>query len=257
MKFGICNLSLVAIRKSPDHCSEIVTQLIFGETFEIIEKENTWVNIKTHYDDYSGWIHHLQFLALDEFEFDEYKSKPKVLVSDSNSMLTDISSKKQVHLILGSCIPLPVGDKFSIGSLNFQFSGNYFTAINNKQEILQFAVQFMNAPYLWGGRTLYGVDCSGFTQMVYKLAGIFLPRDASQQAQYGESLSFLSEAEAGDLVFFDNETGNITHVGIIYDNQQIIHASGCVRIDMIDHNGIFNTELGKYTHSLRLIKRVL
>lgn len=257
MKFGICNLSVIAVRKSPEHSSEMVTQLLFGDTFEIIEKENVWINIKTHYDDYSGWIHHLQFLVVDEFEFEEYISKAKVLVSDSNSKLTDLSSKKQIHLILGSSIPLPGGEKFSIGSYNFQFAGNYLTANKNKHEILQFAKVFLNTPYLWGGRTMFGIDCSGFTQMVYKLTGIFLPRDASQQAQYGESLSFLSEAEAGDLVFFDNEIGNITHVGILYDNQQIIHASGCVKTDMIDHNGIFNTDLGKYTHSLRLIKKLL
>lgn len=257
MKFGICNLSLVAVRKSPDHCSEIVTQLLFGDTFEIIEKENAWINIKTHYDEYFGWIHHLQFQSLDISEFEVYNAQLKVLVSDSFSFLTDVRSKMQINLLMGSCIPLPASEKFSIGSSDYRFKGNYISAIKNKTSIIQYAEKFLNAPYLWGGRTLYGIDCSGFTQMVYKMSGFFLPRDASQQAQFGETLSFLSEAETGDLVFFDNELGNITHVGIVYDNQHIIHSSGCVRIDLLDHNGIFNAALGKYTHSLRLIKKLL
>jgi cell wall-associated NlpC family hydrolase len=115
----------------------------------------------------------------------------------------------------------------------------------------------LNAPYLWGGKTPFGIDCSGFTQMVYKLNGYHLSRDASQQATQGEALSFIEESEPGDLAFFDNEEGNIIHVGIIMENNYIIHASGKVRVDRLDHLGIFNPETQKHTHKLRVIKKII
>ena len=108
-----------------------------------------------------------------------------------------------------------------------------------------------------GGRTPMGVDCSGFTQMVYRLNGKHIPRDASQQVDLGVTLSFIEEAESGDLAFFDDAEGNIIHVGIILENNHIIHASGKVRIDRIDQQGIFNKDLGEHTHKLRIIKKVL
>jgi len=118
-------------------------------------------------------------------------------------------------------------------------------------------MMYLNAPYLWGGRSPFGIDCSGFTQVIYKLNGFKLPRDASQQATIGETLSFIEESESGDLAFFDNEEGNIIHVGIMLENNNIIHASGKVRIDKIDHQGIFNSETNTYSHRLRLIKKIL
>lgn len=258
MNYGICNLSVIPVRKSADHCSEMVTQLFFGESFEIIEYQNNWIFIKIHYDNYQGWIHHLQYLTLNKDNFAEFKKQSKVLIYNNSSHLTEISSGKLIHLLLGFTIPLPNhSNNLTIGNTEFHLNGEYFTPDSHKKEIIKFAANYLNVPYLWGGRTQFGIDCSGFTQMVYKLAGIILPRDASQQALIGETLSFLSEAEPGDLIFFDNENGNISHVGILYDSQHIIHASGCVRIDSIDHNGIYNTDLKKYTHPLRLIKRVL
>jgi gamma-D-glutamyl-L-lysine dipeptidyl-peptidase len=115
----------------------------------------------------------------------------------------------------------------------------------------------LNSPYLWGGKTPFGIDCSGFTQMAYKLAGIKLRRDAWQQAEQGHTINLLEETEPGDLAFFDNDEGNIVHVGIILRDHKIIHAAGKVRIDSIDHYGINNKELKKYTHKLRLIKRMV
>jgi len=119
------------------------------------------------------------------------------------------------------------------------------------------AYLFLNAPYLWGGRNLLGIDCSGFTQIVYKINGIPLDRDASQQALQGQTLSFIEESEAGDLAFFDDTEGNITHVGLLLEDHHIIHASGCVRIDRIDQSGIFNSETQSHTHKLRFIKKMI
>ena len=116
---------------------------------------------------------------------------------------------------------------------------------------------YLNSPYLWGGRSPFGIDCSGFTQMVFKLNGIKLPRDAYEQAEIGKTLNFIEETQKGDLAFFDNEEGKIIHTGIIIDKNKIIHSSGKVRIDNLDHYGIFNAETGKYSHNLRLIKKVV
>ncbi|MBK7084827.1 MAG: C40 family peptidase [Flavobacteriales bacterium] len=115
---------------------------------------------------------------------------------------------------------------------------------------------FLGAPYLWGGRTPTGVDCSGLTQMLFMLMGIYLPRDAYQQAEEGDPVELVDLAEPGDLAFFDNAEGRITHVGIVLPERRILHASGRVRIDALDQEGIFDAEQGKYSHKLRLVKRV-
>ena len=119
------------------------------------------------------------------------------------------------------------------------------------------AYLFLNAPYLWGGKTPLGIDCSGFTQLVYKINGVKLKRDASDQALQGQTLSFIEESEPGDLAFFDDSEGNITHVGLLLENHRIIHASGMVRIDKIDQSGIFNIETQSHSHKLRFIKKMI
>ena len=160
-------------------------------------------------------------------------------------------------------LPIPLGASLSflnhsdINTAQFEFEGTKANGIQDKSKLINTAFLYLNAPYLWGGKTPFGIDCSGFTQMVYKLNGYNLFRDASQQATQGEALSFIEESEPGDLAFFDNEEGNIIHVGIIMENNYIIHASGKVRIDRLDHLGIFNPETQKHTHKLRVIKKVI
>ena len=141
--------------------------------------------------------------------------------------------------------------------MNHKFDGKTISGKNNRNYIVSTALTFLNSPYLWGGKTPFGIDCSGFTQMVYKINGYKLSRDAKDQANQGETLSFIEESEAGDLAFFNNDQGDIIHVGIILQNNHIIHASGKVRIDRIDHSGIYNNDLNKHTHSLRYIKKII
>jgi len=145
----------------------------------------------------------------------------------------------------------------AINQSGFSFDGEIRTGVQPKSNLLETAFLYLNAPYLWGGKTPFGIDCSGFTQMVYKLNGYHLLRDASQQASQGIPLSFIEESEAGDLAFFDNDEGKIIHVGIIMDDNYIIHASGKVRVDRLDHLGIYNAELNKHTHKLRVIKKII
>ena len=141
--------------------------------------------------------------------------------------------------------------------LPHKFEGNFNEKTTSKSELINTALLYLNAPYLWGGKTPFGIDCSGLTQMVYKINGYFLKRNAAEQATQGEALSFIEESEPGDLAFFDNDDGVIDHVGLIMKNNYIIHAHGQVRIDRLDHSGIFNTKEKRYTHKLRVIKKII
>jgi cell wall-associated NlpC family hydrolase len=157
-------------------------------------------------------------------------------------------------------LPFYINQQLNISNKTFVVEGSTNSEYNKElsiKKLLQTAHLFLNSPYLWGGRTPMGIDCSGFTQLVFKIHGLKLPRDAYQQVELGSALNFVEEAEAGDLAFFDNEEGKIVHVGILLDNERIIHASGYVKIDKFDHYGIFNSVTKKYSHTLRVIKRVV
>jgi cell wall-associated NlpC family hydrolase len=170
------------------------------------------------------------------------------------------NSGSSLTLVQGSTLPFLRGRNFSLESQEYEYTGDHILPAPEQISaagLMASARAYLNAPYLWGGRTAFGIDCSGFTQMVFKLNGFKLLRDAWQQAELGEPLSFVEESHPGDLAFFDNEEGKITHVGLIIENTQIIHASGKVRIDKLDHYGIFNGDTKKYSHHLRVIKRVI
>jgi hypothetical protein len=252
--FGICNLAIIPLRFEPNDKSEIVSQVLFGEHFKILEQLNQWSRIKMQFDGYEGWVDSKQYQNISESSFDLLSDDEIVLNSDLIEYITGESNL---------LIPIPLGSSLSfinhkeINRSNFDFEGTKVTGIKNKKNLLNTAFLYLNAPYLWGGKTPFGIDCSGFTQMVYKLNGYKLLRDASQQSAQGEALSFIEESEPGDLAFFDNEDGNITHVGIIMENNYVIHASGKVRVDRLDHLGIYNADINKHTHKLRVIKKII
>ena len=141
----------------------------------------------------------------------------------------------------------------------YSINENHICKNQNKvtTDIINNAMKYLGAPYMWGGRSPFGIDCSGFTQVVFGMCGITLKRDAYLQAELGNTIDFINETKTGDLVFFDNDESKITHVGIMIEDKQIIHASGEVRIDSIDHNGIYNENAKKYSHKLRIIKRII
>lgn len=252
--FGICNLAIIPLRAEASDKSEIVSQILFGEHFEVLEQQKQWSRIKMQFDDYEGWVDSKQFQQISESNYRQISSEAIILNADLIEYITGPS-----NLLM----PIPLGASLSflnyndINTSNFEFDGTKISGIKPKKNLLNFAFMYLNAPYLWGGKTPFGIDCSGFTQMVYKLNGYKLLRDASQQAFQGEALSFIEESEAGDLAFFDNDEGKITHVGIIMENNYIIHASGKVRIDRLDHLGIYNAETNKHTHKLRVIKKII
>lgn len=252
--FGICNLAIIPLRFEPSDKSEIVSQVLFGEHFEVLEQYKQWSKIKMQYDAYEGWVDSKQFQIISETNYKQLSKDAIILNADLIEYITAPNNL---------LIPIPLASSLSflnyneINILNFEFEGTKISGIKSKDSLIRSAFMYLNAPYLWGGKTPFGIDCSGFTQMVYKLNGYKLLRDASQQATQGEPLSFIEESEPGDLAFFDNDEGNIIHVGIIMENNYIIHASGKVRIDRLDHLGIYNPEINKHTHKLRVIKKII
>ncbi len=259
MQYGICSLSLVPCRKEPSNTAEMVTQLLFGEHYNIIEEVDGWIKIIISFDKYDCWINIKQHTKISEAAFKLLEIQQAVLNTDLTASIRNKNTQQSFPILMGSTLPGYINKECKIENTNYFFEGNITTAATKKnaEQILKTANLFLNAPYLWGGKTFFGLDCSGFTQMVFKLNGYKLPRDAWQQAETGHPLSFVEEAQPGDLAFFDNEEGKIVHVGIVLENQQIIHASGQVRIDKFDHYGIFHSENKKYSHMLRVIKRVI
>jgi hypothetical protein len=252
--YGICNLAIIPLRNEPNDRSEQVSQVLFGEHFQILEKQKQWFKVRLNFDQYEGWIDSKQCQVISENDNQELTSNVQIL---NNDLVEYISNDSNL------LIPIPLGASLSfleldnINRFNYQFEGLKVTGVKPKEELLKTAFMYLNAPYLWGGKTPFGIDCSGFTQMVYKLNGYSILRDASQQAMQGEALSFIEESEPGDLAFFDNEEGKIIHVGIIMNDNYIIHASGKVRIDRLDHLGIYNAEINRHTHKLRVIKKII
>lgn len=258
MKFGICLLSAVPVRNEPSDKAEMVTQLIFGDLLIVQESKQNWLRIRVVFDNYEGWVDEKQIALLEENEFNRLNQASCQYTRDLAEIVQD-DLGNIIPVLFGSSIRLLENDLFSIGDKSFSFTGQLseYTGKIQVQSIIEDAMLFLSAPYLWGGKTPFGIDCSGFIQTVFKVNGVELLRDSGKQASQGESISLMDEALPGDLVFFDNDEGAITHVGLIIEKDKVIHASGKVRIDSIDHHGIYNNGLKKYTHNLRLIKRIL
>ena len=253
MNYGISNLSIVPMRNEAADQSEMVNQVIFGEHFKVLEIRKKWSKIRLAHDSYEGWICNKQWIEIEE---DIYKQLDKEVATITTDILDIITKNHHQPIVIGSILPSYKSGHALINNEMYQFDGLTTPGFIKKDKLVENALMYLNAPYLWGGRSPLGIDCSGFTQMVYRLQGIDLPRDAYQQAEVGTTLSFVEESEPGDLAFFDNTEGKINHVGIILEDNHIIHAAGKVRIDRIDQQGIFNTEIGNHTHKLRLIKSI-
>jgi gamma-D-glutamyl-L-lysine dipeptidyl-peptidase len=248
-----CENVFVPLRYGPTHKSEMLSQVLFGEKYTILDQSVRWLKIETLFDNYQGWI------DMDHLQQSESKddTKGNVLVKP---LLCYKADKTKLILEPGCEIFNPDFEKrtFNAGINIYGASPDFnITFVTNSDSFADTALKFINSPYIWGGRIPSGIDCSGLTQLVYKIHGITIPRDSWKQAEAGETISFLEETKPGDLVFFDNEKGIISHVGMIISGGLIIHASGRVRIDPIDHQGIFKQEIGGYSHHLRIIKRII
>ena len=256
MAFAVCTVSIMPLRLASDDRSEMVTQVLFGESFEVLEKSSNWAYVRLSYDRYEGWADPKQFTLIDDEEMNRIGTETMFYSADLVQVLMVDKTKQMIPLLLGSHLPGLIQNRIKLGEITYNYDGAFVKASQHtlRKTIIGNAMMYLNAPYLWGGKNPFGIDCSGFTQMVYKISGIALSRDASLQAKQGETINFITDALVGDLAFFDNQDGKIIHVGIMLGDNKIMHASGKVRIDAIDHQGIFNVEARKYTHKLRLIK---
>lgn len=255
--YAVTNVSIAPLRSIPSHCGEQVSQLLFGEKVEVLlDSNNGWVKIRSAQDDYVGYCRKSQLEVIDKKLF---RSPTKAFASGMDDKLLFPTSDQ--WLPIGSGLVGLKAGKINILGHAGKYRGKKAMAKNmapTSATILSTLQHFMNAPYQWGGRSKAGVDCSGLSQLVFKMCGLFLPRDASQQALLGEEVPFMQDIQLGDLAFFDNDERNITHVGVLLDPSNIIHATdttGRVVADRIDNDGIVSTVLRQRTHKLRIVKR--
>jgi hypothetical protein len=254
-QYGITDQSLIPMRREASEQSEMLSQLLFGEYYQVTAYADRWLKVISLFDNHCGWIDAKLFLKVSETEFQlAMKEQQPVL----NSVLAVISGPSVTSMLIPAGSYLP-----GLDSLNNTFKLNHhiyrirypFDTFNISVSLT--ALKFMHCPYLWGGRSPFGFDCSGFVQVVYKMKGMALKRDATDQAGQGEKINTTDEIREGDLAFFINAQGEIYHVGIALAPGSIIHCSGSVRVDKLDENGIFNVKMQQYTHRLSHIMRII
>lgn len=254
MPYTVCCVPVSPLRAEPSHKSEMVSQHLFGEKSIVVETGvDNWVKIELKYDGYQGWCQSSHLAEIDE---EHYVKIDKDLTS---GWVNEVDyNGHRMFVPMGSSLSAFQNGKAFWRKNSVSFKGEIWNPeeikITNKL-VKQLAYKFLNTSYLWGGKSVYGIDCSGFTQMTYKFLNVALPRDAWQQAEKGTAIAFLQGARCGDLAFFDNEEGHIVHTGILLNSNEIIHSSGKVRIDKIDTQGILNLETKQRTHQLRIIRR--
>ena len=256
MLYGICNLSIVPLRLEASDNSEMVSQVLFGEHFKVLEKRKKWSKIRIHFDSCEGYINNKQFEEINEENYLELSNSKTILSGELIDFLTEENGNLST-IPIGATLPFFSNKKTFINKKEYQFEGSIIDKKLDKEFILKTAFLFLNAPHFLGGKTPFGIDSCGFTQMVYKLCGHKLLRKVNQQASQGDVLSFIEESEPGDLAFFDDNEGKIVHVGIIMKDNHIIHSYGKVRIDRLDHSGIYNVDSKRHTHKLRVIKKII
>lgn len=241
---------VVPLRLGPSHKAEMGSQILLGEVFYIIDTAGEWLKIKLNFDNFEGWI------DTDHFLLKEFTHSSSPLITDTEFEASNSQGEKVV-IYPGSALYEYDENKlsFSVGPDEYNIKEKIpFSSTN--ESLVDTARRFINAPYLWGGRTPHGIDCSGLSQLCFKIHGRNIPRNSNTQACIGTVINLLNDALPGDLLFFDNAAGDIIHVAILVDNNHVIHASGGVRIDRVDHQGIFKTDQDRYSHQLRIIKRI-
>lgn len=236
----------------------MLSQLLFGELMEILEvKGKQWVKVRCASDQFEGWVERAQCKPISAEEFAQYRGH----FAFSLELVQAVMGPDHfVPVTMGARLPNFDGLHFRMGDLVYTFSGQALSPGEirpNPDFLLKIAKRYLNTPFLWGGRSPFGIDAAGFVQVVFQFAGMQLPREAAAQIELGATVDFPEQAQPGDIAFFENKSGRITHSGIVMPENKIIHAYGCVRIDLLDHYGIFDEERRVYTRRLRLIKRLL
>ncbi len=258
MKFALSHISVVPVRNTTSNRSEQVSQLLFGEIVEILEtKGKMWTKIRCTWDNRIGWVLSRQITPITSTEHQVFKEKYAYCIDLFQPLMSD---NETMPISIGARLPDFDGMKFQFDGKSYRYSGQAVFPENldpTIDTVLKIAKRYLSAPYQWGGRSPLGIDAPGFTQMCLKLVGIKLLRTADEQVHQGTLIDFIEQSQPGDLAFFENKAGNISHVGILLPDNKIIHVVEKVKVDKIDHFGIYNNELQKYTHRMRVVKRVL
>ncbi len=256
--FGVCRLTIVPVRKEPDHRSEQVTQLLFGDQYQVLSVDagRAWLYIQIHSDQYTGWISALQHheVAADYYEqsiYADYKIT-------TETTATILYQKNPITIVMGSVVPITGNELFKMED-QFAFNGESknLSQRRDAEFVLQTAHKYLSVPYQWGGKSPFGIDCSGFVQMVFKISGYSLPRDAHQQFLHGKPVDQFEQAQPGDLAFFQTDDGRIIHVGIVAPGGKVIHASGHVHLGTWVAAGIVHPDQRQITHRFAGIRRIL
>lgn len=251
----ICTYPYIPLREKPAESAEMGSQILFGEPYEVLKIEGRWAHVRTSLDDYEGYVDAKLVSSLDQSEVDRFTGAGPITVVSVPFVKALLDDSSIVYLPLGSRLPLDT-DK---APFTFVLNGREYRLTEcptENNDIIGLAKCLLNTPYLWGGRTVGGIDCSGFSQMVYRAFNIFLPRNASAQARVGTAVNDIRDVRKGDLAFFSHgDSDRVSHVGICIDSCTIIHASGSVRIDALSSDGIYNHERNLLTHRLLSIRR--
>ena len=261
VKRGISLHSLIPVRAEASEASEQLTQMLFAETCDILSEQPRWTKIRLHTDGQTGWVDFKMLTPLSDHEFETLsQSSSKARVRVPFALAVSPTNGQTFPLTAGTLLPNYHEGEFSILGATLRIDPSSVLEqplcldAHNLMEVIRY---FLNVPYLWGGKNAFGMDCSGFTQIILSLFGKSLPRNASEQVLQGTPVAELTNAQAGDLVFFDHEDGKISHVGMLIDSQRVIHCSGRVKVESIDEQGIFSVEAGNtYTHHLVQIRRI-
>ncbi len=261
MQHIIALTPIIPLRSGPSEKDEMVSQMMFGEYAVILDKQQNWSFVEITGDGYQGWLNNsMAHLVPGDLIINSDRPDFNIL-GNLFLPITNKSTNSSLYIPAGSLLHhyKPASNSFFAGGCHFICKEKpfFYNKKNIRDNIIQAALSFLNIPYLWGGKNPFGMDCSGFVQILFSLFGIRLPRNSRQQVKEGRTINFITESRAGDLAFFDNQDGEIIHTGIITNDMQIIHASGQVRIDRIDHQGIYNNSLKKYTHKLRIVKSII
>ncbi|MBE7176499.1 MAG: C40 family peptidase [Mucilaginibacter polytrichastri] len=252
MNHVICLLPVIPVRAEAAHRSEQTTQMLFGDEAFVLEHRDEWSFIELSDDSYRGWVQTRQLTVAGP------RQETRSFVTRAPKLISLLKNPQSASFLVPAGCTLPVAENgyFLLGDTKFSEVKKAADTTDFHTEVAELAKSYLHVPYQWGGRTHFGIDCSGFAQIVYKMLGKALPRDAWQQAERGRVVDFLQEIQPGDLAFFDNEEGRITHVGIMLDPETIIHASSSVRIERMDNQGIYADDLKAYSHKLRIVKRI-
>lgn len=251
---AFCSASLAPLRLEASDASELVSQLLFGEPVEIIEEDQQWRKVRSLIDNYEGWT---DFKLIDEIREKELKRWMDGLSIETSFCRSIEGEFGKQRISRGSFIPYSEEENFSIGKHEYRFldQPSFELVPDRTQAVVDLAKDYLNTPYLWGGKSNFGIDCSGLVQTIFRCVELNLPRDAYQQEENGVDIEF-EDRQAGDLVFFINAKEKIHHVGILINENEIIHAHGFVRTDDLTKEGIVRRTDGVLSHQFYSVKRL-